>query len=61
MFIFWKNRRIKKYFTHLSAWSISKQVFNHSQGSVRAGEHILQQQLVREHLEQLKKKNQNKT
>lgn len=46
---------MNKYFTHLSAWSVSKQVFNHSQGSVRAGEHILQQQLVREHLERLKK------
>lgn len=44
----------KKHFTSLSAWSISKQVLDHSHGSVRASQHILQQQLVRENLQQYK-------
>lgn len=38
------------HFTGLSAWTIPKQVFDYSQGSVRAGQHVLQQQLVGEHL-----------
>lgn len=50
------------HFTRLSAWTIPKQVFDYSQGSVRAGQHVLQQQLVGEHLRRQnnnKKKNSN--
>ncbi len=42
----------EKLSTSLSAWSISKQVFHYSHGSVRASQHILQQQLVGEDLQQ---------
>lgn len=45
-----KNSTAKMHFTSLSAWTIPKQVFDYSQGSVRAGQHVLQQQLVGEHL-----------
>lgn len=37
-------------FTSLPVWTIPKQVLDDSQGSVRAGQHVLQQQLVGEHL-----------
>ncbi|TNN88847.1 hypothetical protein EYF80_000725 [Liparis tanakae] len=42
----------EKNYTSLPARSISKQVFDNSHGSVRASQHILKQQLVREHLQQ---------
>lgn len=45
-----KDSTAKMHFTSLSAWTIPKQVFDYSQGSVRAGQHVLQQQLVGEHL-----------
>lgn len=46
------DRVNEKLSTSLPARSVSKQVFDHSHGSVRASQHILQQQLVREHLQQ---------
>lgn len=53
-----KNSTAKMHFTSLSAWTIPKQVFDYSQGSVRTGQDVLQQQLVREHL---RRQNNKKT